>query len=342
MPTCGGDPPVGNDANVQKNLDTSTLRRHGLTGSRVAIAVMDNGINVAHIGQGVHSALDNRVYWKRPVGGTPSPGQHPVHHGTMCAYDALIAAPDATLLDYPILGPAPLSSSAMGGALSNALMAYSHLLSWWAVAFGPTRRRYDALVVTNSWGVYHPSWDFPAGHPGRYIDNPNHPFNQMVSSLSASNIDMVFAAGNCGDFCPDGRCNGRTAESIMGANAHEDVLSVGGVDAKDRWVGYSSTGPAINGMDREKPDVVAYTHFSGSQAFGNGVADAGTSAACPVAAGCVAALRTVVDQSGTTPGDMIAELERTARRPSGRVGWGSKLGNGIIDPVAAGRSLGVI
>lgn len=343
MPTCGGDPPVGNAGDIQTNLDTSTLQRHGLTGSQTAIAVMDNGINVDHIRrQGIPATLDSNVAWVRPVGQTPPPGRHPVHHGTMCAYDVLMVAPDATLLDYPILGPAPLSSSLMGGALSNALMAYSHLLSWWAVASGPTRQGYDALVVTNSWGVYHPSWDFPAGHPGRYIDNPGHPFNQMVSSLSASNIDIVFAAGNCGSDCPDVRCNGRTAESIMGANAHEDVLSVGGVDANDKWVGYSSSGPAIARMDPEKPDIVAYTHFLGSRAFGRRIADGGTSAACPVAAGCVAALRTAVDQSNTTPGNMIAELEQTARRPSGRVGWESKLGNGIIDPIAAGQSLGVI
>jgi hypothetical protein len=42
----------------------------------------------------------------------------------------------------------------------------------------------------------------------------------------------------------------------------------------------------------DKPDITGYTHFLGSEAFGAGSPDAGTSAACPVAAGCAAALRT--------------------------------------------------
>lgn len=343
LPACAGDGPVGGVQDVQTNLGVSTLRRHGLTGSRTAIAVVDNGINVDHLWrQGLRPRLDNTVAWQRPVGITPQPGRHPVHHGTMCAYDAVMIAPDATLLDYPILDPTPVSPSGMGGALSNALMAYSHLLSWWAVEFGPTRKEYDALVVTNSWGVYHPSWDFEQGHPGRYIDNPAHPFNQVVASLCASGADIIFAAGNCGYYCPDGRCEGRTAGSIMGANALEDVLCVGGVDTNDQWVGYSSTGPAIPGMDLEKPDVTAYTHFLGSRSFGADAPDAGTSAACPVAAGCVAALRTGTDQSSTSPGRMLDTLERTAHRPSGQAYWDDELGNGIIDPVAAARSFGLI
>ena len=54
----------------------------------------------------------------------------------------------------------------------------------------------------------------------------------------------------------------------MGANGHKDVLCVAGVDTHDQWVGYSSEGPAIAGMDHEKPDVAAYTHFLGSEVAG--------------------------------------------------------------------------
>lgn len=80
--------------------------------------------------------------------------------------------------------------------------------------------------------------------------------------------------------------------SITGANAHPDVLTLAGCDIHDDRVGYSSQGPAIPGMKRKKPDVTSYTHFLGSKAFGTGTPDSGTSTACPVAAGCVAAVRT--------------------------------------------------
>ena len=238
--TCGGDPAVGATGNVQANLRVATLQAHGLNGNRTATAIMDTGINRAHLhSHGLVPRVDSTVHWKRPHGPTPGPGLHPVHHGTMCAYDALIAAPKTTLLDYPILGRGPLSSSVMGGALSNALSAYAHLLAFWSVAFGPSRANYDALIVNNSWGMYHPSWDFPPGHPGRYADNPSHPFNQIISVLSSNNVDILFAAGNCGSACPDPRCQGNTTSSIMGANADSDVICVGGVDTNDNWVGYS-------------------------------------------------------------------------------------------------------
>jgi hypothetical protein len=55
----------------------------------------------------------------------------------MCAYDALIGAPEATLIDVAVLGT------------------------------------FD-VVVTNSWGVYDPIDDVP---PGSYIANPKHAFN---------------------------------------------------------------------------------------------------------------------------------------------------------------------
>ena len=341
-PTCGGDPAVGATGNVAANLDVAALHAAGLNGRRTAMAIMDTGINRLHLQNlGLAIQIDTTVYWKRPHGPTPSPGLHPVHHGTMCAYDALIAAPKTTLLDYPILGRGPLSSSDMGGALSNALSAYAHLLAFWSVAFGPSRANYDALVVNNSWGMYHPSWDFPPGHPGRYADNPSHPFNQIVSVLSSNDVDILFAAGNCGNDCPDPRCQGNTTASITGANAHSDVICVGGVDTNDNWVGYSSQGPAISGMDQEKPDISAYTHFAGSNAFA-GHPDTGTSTACPVAAGCVAALRTVINQAATPPAHLTTILENTARKPHGPPGWDLDLGHGIINPVAAARRLGAI
>jgi hypothetical protein len=223
-----------------------------------------------------------------------------------------------------------------------ALQAYAHLIARWGVLFaaGGTSR-YKGLVVSNSWGIYHPSWDFPAGHPGRYIDNPNHPFMGLVAVLARAGADIVFAAGNCGSQCASGRCQGRTTETIMGANASADVLTLAGCDTADARVGYSSQGPAIAGMFQQKPDVTAYTHFLGSEAFGAGSPDTGTSTACPVAAGCIAAIRTKVPWQTNPPANLIAQITATARQVAGPAGWNADYGHGIIDPDTAAATLGV-
>jgi Subtilase family len=298
--TCGGTAPVGNTQTVQSKLRVAQLAAKQLDGSGIAIAIMDTGINLAHVsGKLGHAVLIDAANSWVPAGLSILPGNHPVDHGSMCAYDALVIAPKATLLDFPILSSHVPGGSQMGGSLSAALQAFAQLIANWAVAFAPggIGTKYRGLVISNSWGIFHPSWDFPIGHPGRYCDNPRHPFNLIVSTLASTGADIIFAAGNCGAQCADGRCNGRTQQAIMGASAHQDVLTLAGCDTNDRRVGYSSQGPSIAGMFQQKPDITAYTHFLGSEAFGAGAPDTGTSAACPVAAGCVAALRTKLGTS---------------------------------------------
>jgi Subtilase family len=340
--TCGGDPPLGNTGNVFTSLKCTALAAAGLTGKNVAIAIADTGINLPHLKTklGAFPTFDAANSWNGP-GATLAPGNYPVDHGSMCAYDVLIAAPSATLVDVPVLSNAGPGGSTMAGTLAAAVQAYAYLLAKWSVSFAPgDLGKYLGLVISNSWGVFDPSWDFPPGHPGRYIDNPNHPFNLLVGVLVTSGVDIVFAAGNCGAQCPDGRCAGTTA-TITGANAHGDVLTVAGCDTADQRVGYSSQGPSITGMPQQKPDVTAYTHFLGSEAFGAGTPDSGTSAACPVAAGCVAALRTKESHTSTPPRSLIAQIETTARQVAPNpAGWNADYGHGIIDPIALAQSLG--
>jgi hypothetical protein len=342
--TCGGSPAIGGVADVQKRLAVSQLATRGLDGSDVAVAIMDTGINLKHLRDklGVSPLLDAANSWQ-PAGTTVTPGAHPVHHGTMCAFDVQIAAPRATLLDFPILAAEAPGGAITGSTLSVAVQAFAQLIAFWGVAFAPGGgQNFKALVVSNSWGIFHPSWDFPSGHPGRYIDNPNHPFNALVSVLAGAGADIVFAAGNCGSQCPDGRCHGRTTQTIMGANASPDVLTLAGCDIKDARVGYSSQGPSISGMFQNKPDLTAYTHFLGSEAFGANEPDSGTSAACPVAAGCIAAIRTKLSPKTRPPANLFAQLRATARQVTGNAGWNKDYGYGIIDPDATARSLGLL
>ncbi|MEU6781831.1 S8 family serine peptidase [Nonomuraea angiospora] len=323
--TCGGDPPVGTWHDVERLLNVPGLSAEGLDGSGVALAVLDTGINAAHtarqLGRGV--TLDAERSWS-PQGVSGKAGEFEVDHGTMCAFDTLIAAPQASLIDIPVLLSTRPGGSALDGLLSDAVSAFAHLRTVLAAQPAETR----ALVVSNSWGSFSPEWDFPVGHPGNYSDNAAHPFNLMVAELDRAGADVLFAAGNCGTQCPDGRCV-YPNRPIVGANSHPKALSVGGVDINGERVGYSSQGPGR--LTARKPDFCAYTHFSGSKAFGDDEPDSGTSAATPVAAGLVAAVRTLWPSTRLSPTQLRALLRRTAEDRS-EVGFDYDYGYGNVDP----------
>jgi len=344
--TCGGTPPVGGTAEVAQQLKIAALAARGLDGTKVAVAIMDTGINFAHLQAqplSKNAFLDIANSWVAP-GTTTTPGFHPVDHGTMCAYDVLIGAPKAALLDFPVLAPRAPGGALDGSVLSVAFKAYSQIMSSWAVAFDANGlSKYDALIISNAWGIFHPNSDFPVGHPGRYIDNPKHPFNQMVGMLARSGADIIFAAGNCGSPCADISCAGLTTGTITGANAMVDVLTLAGCDTTDQRVGYSSQGPSIANMFQNKPDVTAYTHFQGSLVSGATAPDSGTSAACSVASGCVAALRTRLPPTATPSASLFDQLRATARRPPdvAAAGWNADYGFGIIDPDAVAQHFGI-
>lgn len=348
--TCIDSRAVGDADTVRANLDTATLAAHGLDGSGVALAIADTGIFLPRITQPLGSmgptipppALDAANSWTSNEFTTTKPGMHRLGHGTMCTYDALIAAPKATLLDLAILIARPLGDHTVQATIGAAMQAY-YLLIWkWAIQpLSGVRPPYPALVVNNSWGIYHPSLDVPPATPGRYIDNPIHPFRDFIGLLTDAGVDIVFASGNCGAQCAVAACLSRTDGTIMGANAYDEVLTVAGCDTEDALVGYSSQGPSIANMPQNKPDVTAYTHFLGSKSERIFIPDSGTSAACAVAAGCIAALRTKLPPDATSPAALIQVLKDTAHRVVGS-GWHPDYGYGIIDPVAAAKKLGLI
>jgi subtilisin family serine protease len=333
--TCGGDPAVGTDADVARLLDVPSLQAAGMDGSNVCIAVVDTGINLSYLqGKGRQPNVDVANSFT-PSGVATTPGQHPVAHGTMCAFDIGIAAPSAQFLDDAVLLSQTPGANVMQGLLSDAVLAYSKLLQM----IGGMAASKRALVVSNSWGMFSPSWDFPPGHPGNYSDNPNHPFNIIVASLESAGADILFAAGNCGRDCPDGRCDFGASLPICGANSHPRVITVAGVDTNKDRVGYSSQGPGR--LTFRKPDIASYTHFTGSGVF---PVDSGTSAACPVAAGVIAAVRSKVSSTTLSPANLRSLLFKTAEDRGG-VGFDNDYGWGILDPAAlltALRSAGLV
>lgn len=322
--TCGGDAPVGDWRDVERLLNVASLAAEGLDGSGVCLAVLDTGINAAHVARHLGRAvtLDAERSWN-PSTVDGRPGEFEVDHGTMCAFDTLIAAPKSTLIDIPVLLSRQPGGSALDGLLSDAVAAFAHLRT--VLENQPPETR--SLVISNSWGSFSPRWDFPVGHPGNYSDNAAHPFNLIVSSLDRAGADVLFAAGNCGRECKDGRC-AYPDRPIVGANSHSRALSIGGVDTNGERVGYSSQGPGR--LTARKPDLCAYTHFLGSKAFGENEADSGTSAACPVAAGLVAAIRTRWSSAKLTPAQLRALLRRTADDRS-EIGYDFDYGYGVLD-----------
>lgn len=332
---CPGSPPVGNDSDVERLLCVSSLRLGRMTGRGVLVAIVDSGVNMAYLNsRGKSPTFDAARSWVPRAGLTP--GSLPVGHGTMCAYDACIAAPDCTLLDIALLQTNATGPTVMSGFLSDAVRAYRHLISVMQAPKRPGESR--SLVVNNSWGMFHPSWDFPVGHAGNYSDNPNHPFNRIVRSLEAEGADILFAAGNCGANCPDGRCQGVTARAIYGANSSPSVLCVAGVDTTRARVGYSSIGPGR--LTRSKPDISGYTHFAGSGVY---AADGGTSAACPVVAGVVAALRSVKPlnpgDASSSPASIRSIITSTAI-DLGAAGYDFHHGHGVVNGCELARRYG--
>ncbi|MDH5530622.1 MAG: S8 family peptidase [Paracoccaceae bacterium] len=324
---CPGSPPLGDFNDVKRLLCTSRLHGRGMHGNGVLLAIVDTGISRTHLAsKGLTPAMDAARSWVPGPGMTPF--NAPVGHGTMCAYDALLAAPRATLLDIQLLRST--AGGGFSGFLSDAVRAFVHLRGVMNAPRRPGETR--SLVVNNSWGMFHPSWDFPPGDPRNYSDNPNHPFNRAVAALESAGADILFAAGNCGSNCPDGRCQGVTTNTIYGANGHPSVLTVAGVDTTKQRVGYSSQGPGR--LSRNKPDISGYTHFAGSGVY---AADGGTSAACPVVAGVVAAART---RRPFVPGNPAAsphamrDLVRSTAQDLGAAGFDFDTGWGVVNGCA--------
>lgn len=324
--TCISTPAVGTDRDVAKVLCVPQLAASGMDGTGVLLAIVDTGINLAYLrSHGLNPNFNATRSWVPPQQpGLPPPGELPVAHGTMCAYDALIAAPRATLIDIAVLLSRRPGQTVLDGLLSDAVLAYSFLYN---ILTGPRRPGdFHSLVVSNSWGMFRREWDFPVGHPGNFSDNLGHPFNRIVGTLESAGADILFAAGNCGHECPDSRCGNEIDAGIFGANSHPQVLSVAGVDIKKNRVGYSTRGPGH--LFNQKPDISGYTHFRGSGVF---PVDGGTSAATPVVAGVVAAFRSRFPTGPSATPAMLRNLLTRTAEDRGNVGFDFEYGWGIIN-----------
>jgi hypothetical protein len=329
----------GSDAIFSKRSRAERL--HGIDYLRMQSNTTGHNVNVVIVDQGLdQSALGSSYGGGWQVGNSmpgappsPPPGSVRRSHGMMIAHNIRKVAPDAKLFDVPLVPPQVTLNHAF---LSLADAAYQKILAdiaLWRLGSGPLS---GAWILVNPWGIFDRKSEVPRGY---YTENPHNHFNRLVVRAVQENIDVVFAAGNCGQFCPDHRCGASDrgpGYSIWGANSLDPVVTVGAVRTDGMWVGYSSQGPGQSRLGTQKPDFCAASQFTeNDDAFS---INTGTSAACGLTCGVVAALRSRWDQNKVSPGQLKSILNNTARKPRG-LSWnnplGHRFGNGILDARAA-------
>lgn len=321
----------GHRAQARRTVRADALTSRGLFGQAVNVVIIDEGLDKAQIppknwGGGLDHFIDTGL--DQPAGAAPR-----TSHGMMIARSILDLAPEARLYDVPAV---PLNPIPVPVAVSTMQAAYGSLIH--VIQQLRTKPQWSGpWVLVNAWGIFDTSTD-PSGSYTRNLEPHGHPMINLVTrAVQEHHLDIIFAAGNCGQFCPSQRCGGLDrgpGHSIWGANAHPLVLTVGAVRSDETWIGYSSQGPGPETLAVEKPDLCTPSQFC--ETYDAASLNSGTSASCALAAGVVAALRSnpIWNQTTLTPEALRLALTGSARKPPGPAGWDGRMGFGILDAAA--------
>ena len=325
------DPIFSDRTAAERTVGVDYLRTQpGTDGQGVNVVIVDQGLVRAELGSNYGGGWSVGLN----IAGqpTPQPGTVRPAHGMMIANNILKVAPKAKLFDLPMVPPFQIPNMQTFLSTANAAWLYM-LLSISALKLGEFP---GPWILVNPWGIFSRKTEIPLGH---YTENPASPFNVDVASAVTANMDVLFAAGNCGQFCPDNRCGGLDrgpSRSIWGANSLHHVLTVGAVRADDMWLGYSSQGPGQQFLGKAKPDFCATSQFAEDDDGFN--INTGTSAATGLTAGVIAALRSRWKPATVSPQALQQVLHQTARKPTS-VPWTNamrhRLGHGVLDARAA-------
>jgi hypothetical protein len=320
-------------------VNPARLAEAGLPGrERVNVVFVDTGLPPGLLPPGFNGwpVLENP---SNPFGPIRLPGNPLSPHGEMVARNAhaiVATAPDVRLLDCPVIPDGIIDLPIFLDSVVAALFSVWAVIGWLQEQEPEPEAPRTGWVICNAWGVFDPSLE-PPDVP--YANNPGHPVADALRLLEQLGADIVFAAGNCGQFCPNPRCHPDftgPGASINGANALGEVLTVGAVRIDRLWLGYSGQGPGIPGMTQEKPDLCAPSQFADDDDAGP---NTGTSAACGLAAGAIALLRTEWPHSKTAPAALRVKLRDKAAQPYGPIGWQDRTGYGILDLAAAAQAM---
>jgi Subtilase family len=314
-------------------------------GTDVRVIIIDQGIDRDYLSTpgGPFVTADGKARgWSVIPGGVPpqptrNPGSAEFGHGTLMALLVNRLAPEAKIYDLPLLPERIHDQPVFLSLAATAMLKLRNRVQ------SNVNRRW---VLCNAWSVYNLDQDIPLPSVSNYGQNPNNAFTALVRQIAQNNVgaggaDVVFAAGNCGQYCPDGRCgSGQVGpgSSIYGVAALAEVMTVGAVRNDMIWLGYSSQGPSPAAFGSQKPDLCAPSQFG--EPLNASIGYSGTSAACGVSAGVVAALRdtafpwvaATVPAPQTSPAQMIKGLRQQARPVSGQsLPDDLRLGAGILD-----------
>lgn len=278
---------LSTEATVRRLLGGDDFTAKSLTGKDVAIAILDDGINLRELQKTLPAATLDEPASISKIG--TKAGLAPISHGTMCAYDALIMAPNSTLIDLACLKP---YDSTKPGQQENLINRVHRMYTLFEATLRTLMSTYRAIVINNSWAIVNARNDPGPTHPSGYIGNPEHPLNKIVAEfVNEYCVDVLFAAGNCRPNTNAFGCQQDDgAGTIYGANSLQEVLTVTAINVDGSAATESSHGPGR--LYADKPDVCMYSNFVGAQLEGADTLDRATSAACAVTAGLVACIRT--------------------------------------------------
>ncbi len=322
----------GNWRQARGLIGADALSAAGLTGKGVKIFVVDQGFNREYL-ESLGGTYGGGMDWTSDVESKKAGEGKVPHqslrrrHGSVMVRTLVELAPDAEFFDLTLI---PTRITSVEAFVQHAKWAL--LFLWLEFLSQPNS---GPWIIVNSWGIVD---RFGESLRGDYTNNANNWLNIIIRFI-AQRHDVVFAAGNNGQFCPNPRASRYdvgSGNSIFGANGLPGVTSVGAVRTDGAWIGMSSQGPgpvdfAEDGTRPEKPDFCAPSWFVGNT--DPVLRNSGTSTAAAVTAGAIAAMRDENGWNDTTavsPNDLRLAL-RLGARPVDRKGWNERTGTGVLN-----------
>ena len=287
---------------VSSRLHAEALWRLGYTGAGVHVAVFDTGLgaDVPQLG-----TVEERTNW------TDEPdADDRLGHGTHVA--SVIGsrtgckglAPDAVLHIFKVFNSKQVSYT-----------------SWFLDAFDYVLQKLHQRIHVLNLSI---------GGP----DFADLPFLRKIDEVVASNVIIVSGIGNSGPLWG----------TLMNPADQPDVIGVGGVDDEGLVADFSSRGMSSwelpEGYGRVKPDLLTY----GARVLGLGLSGkckylSGTSVACPIVAGAIALLVSIVPEPRRwqllNPAVIKQILTQTSRRLPSVSAY--EQGAGTMDLLAAAQ-----
>jgi len=272
-------------------MNASSVRQ-SYNGSGVSIAIVDSGVDYTHLRLGGGGFPNSKVIGGWDFGDNDPDPMDEEGHGTNCA--GIAAGSLGTVGDYigGVAYNAKIYALKTGGPIPGFPSDYG-LTSWdWCITHKNDNSANPILVISNSWALVENGLPYLTNNAGE-ADAKSPAYTTAAQRANQVGITILAASGN----------DGSAGQGISWPAAMSNVISVGAVyDAvfvsqacgvqtqPDQVTCYSNTADIL--------DILAPSENAYTTAIGGGYDQYfnGTSAACPYAAGAVAALQSAAKQ----------------------------------------------